>query len=557
MARPDNEPGLHERMTQDGSSIRSPDRTLDQVTGGITHQRWLLFALAFSEGAAVMITELTAAKMLAPLYGSSLYVWGAVIGVTLLSLTAGYYLGGLLSRRPRRREILYWCLLTAALLIMAMPGFAHYLMESLADELRPIPAILLQTLLYMSPPLLLLGTCPPLIIALLARQAADAGRMAGTVFAISTVGGILATFAGGFYLIPEFGLSRTAAGTGLALAVLPLLLLLGARHYAALAYPALALLLLTPDAPPPLQTRAAIVYQSEGLLGQVKVVDMPRAGAGPAIPAGTDRVLFVNRMGQTWIDRDSGRSQWGYVNYLISIGSLLPEGSRVLMLGLGGGVIARQLQELGHVVDSVELDARIAEVAVRYFGLHPNGELIIDDGRHYIRSTQQRYDLVILDVYQADIPPGHLLNFEAFSQLQALLNPGGFFVINYPGFLTGSIGYGGRSIYRTLLEAGYEVHILPTAKDEHSGNNLYIAAPKPGRIDFSRPRMPLFGNGAPIPLTTLFLDPARIDLQDAMVLRDNRPVLEKLSLEAAASWREGYYRHFTKPFLDLGIPLFE
>lgn len=518
----------------------------------------LLLVLSFTEGAAVMIAELTGAKMLAPLYGSTLYVWGAVIGVTLLSLTAGYYLGGLLSRRARRREILYWFMLTAALLIVAMPDLAHHLMQTLSDAMRPIPAILLQTSLFLLPPLVLLGACPPLIISLLAKRPAEAGSMAGTVFAVSTVGGIIATFASGFWLIPELGLSRTAAGAGVMLAALPLLLLvLWEKRYIALVYPVLAFILLIPGPPPPAQSHAVVVYQSEGLLGQIKVVDVPRPAANPGAPAGTDRILFVNRMGQTWMNRDTGHSQWGYVNFLRSIGSLLPPDSRVLMLGLGGGIVARELQELGHRVDCVELDPRIAEVATRHFGLKPNGDIVIDDGRHFIRSTNRRYDLIVLDVYQAEIPPGHLLNLEAFTQMRGLLNPGGFFVINYPGFLSGEIGLGGRSIWRTLLAAGYRVHLLPTGSDESSGNNLYIAIPGADEPDFANPRVGVHINGIPVSIPGRFLDPAHVDLEDAIVLRDNRPILERLSLEAASTWREGYNTHFTRPFLELGIPLFE
>ncbi len=513
----------------------------------------LLLFLTFCEGAAVMIAELTGARMLAPLYGSTLYVWGAVIGVTLLSLALGYWLGGVVSRGQRLIERLCVLLLIAALLIIAMPGLAHWLMLRL-DHLPPIPAILIQVSLYMAPALLLLGASPPLVIAALAGRAEESGQMAGTVFAISTIGGILGTFLGGFWLLPEFGLARTAMVAGLALGFMPLSILLMRRRWPALAAPVLAALLLWPSTPEPLKPGVTVVYQSEGLLGQIKVVDVPaRLPAG--LPPRTDRILFVNRMAQTWVNRETGTSMWGYVNYLRTIGSLLPEGSRVLLLGLGGGIVARDMQRLGHVVDSVELDVRIVDVAQRHFGLAPNGDIRVDDGRHYLRSTSRRYDLIILDVYQAEIPPGHMLTLEAFSEMRRVLNPGGVFVINYPGYISGSIGLGGRSIYRTLLETGFQIDVLPTGRDEGSGNNLYIAAPE--GLDYSRPRVPVIRGAGIVPLPALFLDPASVDLDDALILRDNRPVLEKLSLEASRRWREDYYEYFTRPFLELGIPLFD
>ncbi len=513
----------------------------------------LLLLLAFTEGAAVMIAELVGAKMLAPLYGSSLYVWGAVIGMTLISLTAGYYLGGLLSYRKYRREMVYWFMLTAALLIVLMPTVAHAMMTVVGD-METISAILLLTSIYLLPPLLLLGATPPLVISILASEVDDAGNTAGTVYAVSTVGGILATFIAGFWLIPDFGLTRTAIAGGIGLSILPLFLLLGRRHWPALVYPVILVIALLPRDPAGEHPGVNILYQSEGLLGQLKVMDISFTSSDRRTRR-TDRVLFVNRTGQTWINRDTGEPMWDYVRYLRSAASLAPEGSRVLLLGLGGGVVAKKMQEIGHIVDSVELDERIAKIARDYFNLEHNGDVIVDDGRHFLRSTNRRYDLIVFDVFQAEVPPAHMLTLEAFKDLRRLLNPGGFILINYSGFITGSTGLGARSIYRTLLEAEYQVGLLPTGVQEDTRNNLFIVTN--GDIDFTQPRAPILVDGKPQPLNRFFMNPAEIDVEDALVLLDNKPILEKLNIEAAAVWRKSYYNYFTKPFLDMGIPLFE
>ncbi len=516
--------------------------------------RALLLLLAFTEGAAVMIAQIAGAKMLAPLYGSSLYVWGAVIGITLVSLTAGYFLGGLLSYRERRREMVYWFMLIAGLLIVLMPTAAHALMTMVGD-METIRAILLLTLIYLSPPLLLLGTTPPLIISILANEVHESGNTAGRVYAISTVGGILGTFGAGFWLIPEFGLTQTAIAAGLGLSILPLILLLGQRHWAALAAPVLIAAILFPRGGALDHPHVDILYESEGLLGQLKVMDIRFPRPDGSI-ARTDRVLFVNRTGQTWVNRDTGEPVWDYVRYMTSIASLAPEGSRTLLLGLGGGIVAKKMQMLGHTVDSVELDERIAMIARDWFDLEHSGDIIVDDGRHFLRSTDRRYDLIIFDVFQAEVPPAHMLTVEAFRELRGLLKPGGFVIINYSGFITGSTGRGARSIYRSLLEAGWQVNLLPTGADEHTRNNLMVVTD--GQFDFSLPpRWSVRIDGRPQPLSQFFMDPAGIRLDDALILRDNRPVLEKLNLEPAAIWRKAYNEHFTQRFLKEGIPLFE
>jgi predicted membrane-bound spermidine synthase len=511
----------------------------------------LLLLLAFTEGAAVMVAQLAGAKMLAPLYGSSLYVWGSTIGITLISLTSGYYLGGLLSYRVRRRELIYWFMLIAASLVVLMPTIAHSVITTFRG-LETIRAILLVTSIYLLPPLLLLGATSPLIISVLATEVRDSGSAAGRVYAVSTVGGIVGTFGAGFWLIPVFGLTHTAHAAGILLAILPLAMLLKSRHWPAVAFPVLLLFLL-PRGEPFDHPDVRLLYESEGLLGQLQVVDVTfRDHAGQVLS--NDRILFVNRTGQTWVDRDSGEPAWEYMRVLTTVGSLLPEGSRALVLGLGGGVVARELQGVGLVVDSVELDARIARIARNFFGFQPNGEVIINDGRHFVRSTARRYDLIILDVYQAEVPPAHMLTLEAFKEMRELLNPDGLLVLNYSGFITGSAGRGARSIVRTLVEAGYRVQLLATHPEENVGNNLMIATDGP--LDMSAPRVPLVADGRPRPLSDLLVDTAGLAMDDALILLDNRPILEKLNLEAAARWRQDYYEMFTSRFIELGIPLF-
>ncbi len=508
----------------------------------------MMLLLSFMEGAAVMIAELVGAKMLAPVHGSSLHVWGAIIGVSLTALTAGYFLGGILSHRRQRRAILYWAMTLAAFLIAAMPALANALMFAFED-MGAVPAVLLLALLLLFLPLLCLGAASPLIIGIISERIEHAGRAAGTVYAVSTTGGILATFLCGFYFIPEYGLTATAQTTGLVLMVLPLGLLLGRGHVPALALPILALLLMAPEPLPSRPSPVQVLYQSEGLLGQLIVADVPMGRQR------TDRILFVNRMAQTWVNTETGQPVWDYYRYLKSVASALPEGARALLLGLGGGILARELQAIGFQVDGVELDARIARIAETYFHLQPKGELHVDDGRHFLRTTDRQYDLVIFDVFKAEIPPPHLLTLEAFREARQLLAPGGFLVINFNGFLEGELGYPGRSILKTLEAAGLTVHILPTPGEEDARNNIFIATPD--ARDFATVRAPLSIDGRQAALPDLFLDTALIDRNAAALLVDDRPILDKLNLKAAAIWRKAYTDNFTKRLVAAGIPLFE
>src|SRR3990167_5133350 len=165
-----------------------------------------LFAIAFLEGAMVLSVEILGAKMLAPFFGTSLIVWSSVIGITLTSLTAGYYFGGYLSKKQNPATILFTVLLLATFTIVLMPTLAYSYIGSFS-EWSIYTGSFFSALLLLGPPLFLLGTTSPILIQVMTQSVTESGRLAGTLYAISTVGGILMTFLQGFLLVPLFGIS--------------------------------------------------------------------------------------------------------------------------------------------------------------------------------------------------------------------------------------------------------------------------------------------------------------------------------------------------------------
>jgi predicted membrane-bound spermidine synthase len=208
-------------------------------------KRNYLFLLSFLEGGAVMACELVGAKMLAPYFGGSLYVWSAALGLTLGGLMTGYFTGGLLSKKYQNdASLLYWIMIAAGLFTALMPFTSGWIMQlTLGWPLQW--GALFSLLIFMFPPLVFMGMVSPVIINLLNTEVKGAGSSAGTVYAISTLGGILTTFLFGFYVIPNMGLNYPAIATGALLALLPVVSLLrlrylggGGRFYSLCARPA-------------------------------------------------------------------------------------------------------------------------------------------------------------------------------------------------------------------------------------------------------------------------------------------------------------------------------
>ena len=202
-----------------------------------------LFLVLLIEGGALMAVELMGAKLVAPFYGSSLYVWTAVLTITVLGLTVGYYSGGRLGKKPPSEAMLFLVLGISAVLVLALP-FTASISMALTKGMGLIAGICLTCILLLLPPMLCFGIVGPTVVSLMSSQLETVGKTAGTVYFTSTLGGIAATFFFGLYFIPIGGLKLCATATGLALAVLPLIyvvkMLFGGRNRPGSSIPATA-----------------------------------------------------------------------------------------------------------------------------------------------------------------------------------------------------------------------------------------------------------------------------------------------------------------------------
>ena len=512
-------------------------------------KKWF-YLFAALEGGTVMAVELMSARMLAPWFGASLYVWVAVIGITLLSLAIGYYAGGRLATRYTGIDTIYWILLIAAGFLMLMPYLSEHLTILLMGMDMRI-AVVLISLLFVLPPLVFLGTIPTLLISYLTRNVDQAGTTTGRVFTLSSASGIVALPIMGFLVIPQFGLTGPAIAIGLLIGIVPLVKLLAQKKYISLLLMVLLIFSFSQRTRAKSSPDLKVLSYSEGLLGQVLVADVFKDGAGVKT---NDRSLLINRMGQTVMDNVTKGTKWNYIIFTSSVASKLPENSRALVLGLGGGSAANSLNKLNFKVDAVELDNRIADLARKYFSLSPDVNIIVDDARHYLETTEQTYDLIFFDVFRGDVQPPHVLTIECFEKAKSLLNKSGLIIVNFHGFLNDETGKSGRSVFATLQAAGLRTKILPTPGTEVERNSLFIASIEPQ--EFHQVRSPLLHSGKPVDIDSLFLDANTLKSKDALVFTDDRPILDRLNIKANSIWRKSYNGTLSRFFTENGVPLF-
>ena len=177
-------------------------------------QGWLLIALVFLGGMSSLAVEMTAARLVAPFFGDSQFVWANLIGLTLIYLTLGYYLGGRLADRAPYPLALYRLTAVAAATIGLIPLLADGVLTwtaqtfaQAASDFSAGPPIAI--LLLFSLPVILLGCVSPFAIRLRVKAVGSAGSTAGRLYALSTVGSILGTFLPVFWLMPTYGTRAT------------------------------------------------------------------------------------------------------------------------------------------------------------------------------------------------------------------------------------------------------------------------------------------------------------------------------------------------------------
>jgi predicted membrane-bound spermidine synthase len=497
-----------------------------------TVNRKLLFIIAFFEGAAVMAVELVGAKMVGPYYGNSLYVWASVLGLTLVGLASGYFVGGYASKKIENNKLLYSVLFFAAVLILIMPQWGAFVMEKNMD-VSFVTGTVISGFLFLLPPLFCLGMVSPIIINLMTGQEQIAGKVSGTVYGVSTIGGVFMTFFIAFYLIPVYGLKLSAYCTGFLLIAFSLIHFVRARKGVPVVLFFLTIIVMAAKAKDviALPSNEKVLYKNDGILGQVLVTEDSNAGK---------RTLYVNNIPQTLMHIATGRSLWRYIHRISLCASVKPAGSKVLVCGLGGGALAAELKNLGLEVEFVELDQRIADTAKEFFQLDPSAQVTIDDARHFINSCTKQYDILIIDTSAGETQPLNVYTVECFEKLNKLLKEDGMLLVHYQNSIEGDGSVATRSIGKTIQKAGFQVKLLNTRENLTEINEVMFFGSKKD-LDLEKEafeRRDRFGD--PYKFSTgnkLFIK--GYDFKKGFVLTDDCPKMDFLHQNTIKVTREG------------------
>lgn len=446
------------------------------------HQPRPLFLLvtALLCGATVMVVEVLGSRVIGPFFGASLYVWTALITVTLVALALGYWCGGVLSDRHRNyTDWLYGVIAAAGLLIVLVP-LVKLPVIKLAMPLGLRLGSLVAAGMLFGPALALLGMVSPLVIRAALRETAGVGRTVGLFSSVSTVGSFVGTLCTGFVLIAYFNVDRIFLVTGGWLLLLAIAYGVLYRRFW-LALPLLLVPLVVPESGTaitkllPSGTRVTRTFYKDSYYGNMQVLDYSYGDKHT-------RELVVDATIQGGIDLKTGTSVYEYAYFLQYIPRLIhPTGRECLVIGLGAGVVPMWYEQQGVRTDVVDIDPMVFDVARRFFSFSVSGQTIVDDARYFLNRSDKQYDYVILDVFNGDNTPFHVLSKEALQTVKQRMAPGGVLGINIWGSLYQET-YMSASIVRTLKEVFSTVDMYPgfdPATSQGIGNLELFAYDRP------------------------------------------------------------------------------
>jgi spermidine synthase len=392
-----------------------------------------LTVLVFVVGMGSLGAEIAAVRLLAPYFGASTVIWANTIGVVLVALSIGYWLGGRWADRNPSPRALCRVALLASILLAIVPFVARPMLDIAVKALDHVSAgaflgSLLAVLVLVAVPVLLLGTVSPWALRLAVDDVEKAGTVAGRLYALGTAGSLVGTLLSSLLLIPLVGTRHTFLLFALAIAVVAALGLRPVRRYA-LAPAAILLLMLLPVGTLKASDNGRVIHETETEYQYARVIERSDGS----------RVLELNE-GQAYHsvyrpDTVLTGDYWDdHLVLAFATGRRTPP-ERVAILGNAGGTTARAYGELFPAtrVDGVEIDGELSEIGREYFGMTPRPTLHLHaaDARPWLREQGDvRFDAISVDAYRQPYIPFYLTTREFFQLVRDRLAPDGVVIVN-------------------------------------------------------------------------------------------------------------------------------
>ncbi len=452
----------------------------------ISKRQRVLDLTVFACGAVVMTFEIIGSRVLSPFIGASTYVWTSLIGVILGSLSLGYWLGGRLADRKPDLKILASVIFIAGGLISVTVLIKEIALLAIASapvgvELRSVIA----SIILFAPASVCLGFVTPYTVKLRMLSLADAGKTVGRLYALSTVGSIVGTFAAGFVLIPFVGSIRTLYALSAVLIALSLLLVPFAITRMGIGVIVIFVFsIISNEAGASLLLRTNGLHDIDTEYSRIQVFKTIEPNSGKPIQAlATDPYFAQSAM---FLDSDEPAFEYGRYYHLAR--HFKPNFRDTLAIGGAGYSVPKDfLRRYPDMkIDVVEIDKQMTAIARKYFRLQddPRLSIIHEDGRTFLRrSDSAKYDVILMDAFGSLFSvPYQLTTVEAVLEMRRTLRDDGVVIFNLGSSISGEASrflQAELATYRSVFPTVQLYKVNLEYEDTYLQNLMIVASASP------------------------------------------------------------------------------
>ncbi len=496
-------------------------------------EKYLLFSV-FITGASVLAIEVIANRILSPYFGNTIYSVSSILGVVLAALSFGYYFGGKYADKYPSEEKFYIIIFLSGLSVLLIKILGVMILPYFANNLSITTGPLIASLILFLIPSFLMGLLSPFAIKLhsIKHKNEGIGKTSGEVFFISTLGSIFGSFLSGFYLIPNYGISKILFSIGLMLVILGLIglnvvkknsiqikLIFAGVFAGLLGY-------LTEE-----NYLNNVIYIKDGVYERILVFDAKTANE-------PTRYLLLDRSAASgkYLNKPNELA-FNYSRY-VDIFQYLDLKPKTFLF-IGGGAYSMPnyiLENYKEVqIDVAEIEPELLNIAKRYFDLKDDGRIEnkVIDGRKLLSKNDKNYDLIFSDVYSSVYSiPVQFTTKEYFELVKRRLNDNGIALLNIISDLYSDDPSLLFSEIKTFKEVFEETLVFKVKTSDKSVDNFVIIGFKNIDANNFNKLVDRFNKGEIVVNTEdKLIDLTNYDLTNQLIMTDDYAPVEYLTAE--------------------------
>ena len=395
-------------------------------------KKYKLEIIVFLAGFIGMGLELVAARVLSPYVGSSNPVWTSIIGIILVSMSAGYWIGGKKAEKGIEKNSISIMLIHTAIFTSLIFLLETIVIKQIASTIGNliVSAIICATIVF-SIPSFILAMISPIAVKIKNDEEKEVGIVSGKISSLSTIGSIAGTFCMGFLLIPHIGISNINIGITLLLVAMAFIIrdkIDKKFIYQSIIYVSLILIFIILGKYIFRINNKDILIDTDSQYSRIWVEQIDTADT-------TYKTIHVAQGIESYMDVNTGEMGAKYLQYYDLFNYYNKDAKKTLMIG--GAAYTYPMHYLNEykdkTIDVVEIDDKMTQIAKSEFGLDANAKnlrIFNQDGRTFINYSKEKYDTILIDAFKGMNAPFELTTYEAMQKAKQMLNEDGIVITN-------------------------------------------------------------------------------------------------------------------------------